>query len=71
MGKVFLKALIQGEIFPALNHADFTYTWYSSNKTVITPEDAEQERQQVIEDTAWYKYEYGAHMSTKGRQKKK
>ena len=25
----------------------------------------------MLEDAAWYKDEYGAHMSTKGRQKKK
>ena len=39
-------------------------------ETFITQEDAEQEWQQVIRDTAWYKNEYGAHMSTKGRQSK-
>ena len=71
MGKVFLKALIQGAIFPDLNHAADTCTWESRKKTVTTPEDDEQERQQVLKDAAWYKYEYGAHMSTKGRQKKK
>ena len=69
MGKVFVKALIQGEICTVLNHTAGAYTWDSSKKTVATPEDAERERQQVIEDAAWYKYEYGAHMSTKGRQK--
>ena len=71
MGKVFVKALIQGSIFPALIHAAGTCTWYSSKKTVSKPEDAERERQQVLEDAAWYKDEYGAHMSTRGRQKKK
>ena len=44
MGKVLLKALIQGENFPALNHAAGTCTWESSKKTVTTPEDAERER---------------------------
>ena len=43
MGKVFVKALIQGEIFSALNHADGTCTWYSSKKTVTTPKYTEQE----------------------------
>ena len=71
MGKVFVKVLIQGAIFPSLNHAAGSCTWDSSKKTVITPEDAELERQQVLEDAARYKYEYGAHMSTKGRQNKK
>ena len=70
MGKVFLKALIQGAVLLALNHAAGTCIWDSSKKTVTTPEDAEQERQQVLEDAAWYKDGYGAHMSTKGRQKK-
>ena len=32
MGKLFVKALIQGEIFPALNHSDGTCTWDSSKK---------------------------------------
>ena len=67
MGKIFVKALIQGAICPALNHADGACTWDNSKKTVSTPEDAEREWQQVLEDVAWYKYEYGAHMSTKGR----
>ena len=71
MGKIFVKALIQGEIFPALNHSAGTCTWDSTNKTVTTTEDSELERQQVLEDAAWYTYEYSAHMSTKGRQKKK
>ena len=71
MGKIFVKALIQGEICLALNHATGTCTWYSSNETVTTPEDAEKERQQVLEASAWYKDEYGDHMSTKGRQKKR
>ena len=70
MNKVFLKALIQGAIFPALNHYDGTCTWDSSKKTVTTLEDAERERQQVPKDAAWYKDEYGVHMSIKGRQKK-
>ena len=42
MGKVFVKALIQGEICPALNHDAGTCTWGSSKKTVTTPEDAER-----------------------------
>ena len=42
MDKVFVKELIQGEIFPALNHAAGTCTWDSSKKTVTTPEDAER-----------------------------
>ena len=71
MGKVFVKALIKGAIWPSLNHADGTCTWDSINKTVTTPEDAEREQQQVLEDLAWYKDEYGDHMSTRGRQKKK
>ena len=70
MGKVFVKALIKGAIWPALNHAAGTCTWDIIKKKVTTPEDAERERQQLIEDAAWYKDEYGAHMSTKGRQKK-
>ena len=71
MGKVFVKALFHVEICPALNHAAGTCTWEISKKTVTPPEDAERERQQVIEDAPWYKYEYSAHMSTKGRQKRK
>ena len=55
MGKVFVKALIQGEICPALNHAAGACTWDRIKKTVTTPDDAEQEQQQVIEDEAWYK----------------
>ena len=42
MGKVFVKALIQGEIFRALNHAAVACTWESSKKKVTTPEDAER-----------------------------
>ena len=71
MGKLFVKALIQGAICPDLNHAAGACTWYRRKKTFTTPEDAEWERHQVLEDAAWYKDEYGAHMSTKGRQKKK
>ena len=71
MGKIFVKALIQGAICLSLNHAAGACTWDSSKKTVTTSEDAEQERQQVLEETAWYKVEYCAHISTKGRQKKK
>ena len=71
MGKLFVKALIRGAICPALNHDAGTCTWDSSNKTVTTPDDADPEWQQVLEDAAWYKDEYGAHMSTKGKQKKK
>ena len=71
MGKVFVKALIQEAICPDLNHTAGACTWDISKKKVTTPEDAEQERQQVLKDASWYKYEYGAHMSTKGRQKKK
>ena len=71
MGKLFVNALIQGEIYLPLNHADGTCTWDSSKKTVTAPEDAEREWQQVLKEAAWYKYEYDAHMSTKGRQKKK
>ena len=71
MGKVFVNALIQGAICPDLNHAAGTCTLDSYKKTVNTPEDAEQERKQVLEAAAWYKDDYGAHMSTKGRQKKK
>ena len=41
MGKVFVKALIQGAIFPALNHAAGTSPWYSSKKTFTIPQDAE------------------------------
>ena len=52
MGKVFLKALIQGAICPALNHAAGACTWNNSKKTVTTPDDAERERQQVLEDAA-------------------
>ena len=55
MGEVFVKALIQGEICPALNHAAGNCTRERSNKTVTTTENAEQERQQVLEDVAWYK----------------
>ena len=71
MGKVFVNALIQGAVLLDLNHDAGTCTWGSSKKTVTTPDDAERERQQLLEDAAWYKYLYGAHMSTKGRQKKK
>ena len=71
MGKVFVKALIQGETCPSLNHGAGTCTWDSINKPVIPPEDAERERKKVLKDAAWYKDEYGAHVSTKGRQKKK
>ena len=70
MGKVFVKALIQGEIWLDLNHAAGACTWDISKKTVTTPEDAEREWQQVLEDVAWYIDEYGAQMSTKGLQKK-
>ena len=42
MGKVFVKAIIQGEIYPALNHAAGTFTWDIINKTFTTPEDAER-----------------------------
>ena len=70
MGKVFVKELIQGAIFPDLNYAGGTCTQDSSNKTVDTPEDGERERHQVLKDSAWYKDEYSANMSTKGRQKK-
>ena len=41
-GKIFVNALIKGAICPALNHADGICTWYSSNKTVTTPEDAKE-----------------------------
>ena len=44
MGKVFVKALIQGAVCPALNHASIACTCHSSNKTVTTPEDPERER---------------------------
>ena len=71
IGKVFVNTIIQGAIFLALNYATGTCTGGSNKKTVTTPDDAEQERWQVLEDAAWYKYEYGAHMSTKGRHKKK
>ena len=70
-GKVFMKALIQGEICLYLNHAAGTCTQDINKKTVTIPQDAERERQQVLEDAAWYKDEYGSHMSTKGRKKKK
>ena len=70
MGKVFLKALSQGAIWPALNHAAGTCTWDSSKKTVTTPEGDERERQQVFEYVSWYKDEYGDQISTKGQQKK-
>ena len=70
IGKVFVKALIQGEICSALNHTDGTCTWDRSNKTVTTPEDTELERQKVIKDAALYKDEYSAQVSTKERQKK-
>ena len=49
MGKLFVKELIKGEIFPALNHSGGTCTWDSSKKKVATPEDAEQGWQQVLE----------------------
>ena len=42
MVKVFVKAIIQGEIFPALDHAAGTFTWFSSKKMVTTPEDSER-----------------------------
>ena len=71
MGKVFVKALIQGAVFPALNHAVGTCTWEISKKKVTISENAKQERHQVLEDVAWYKDEYGAHMSTKGRKNEK
>ena len=71
MGKLFVNALIQRALCPALNHATGNCTRDSNKKTVITPEDSKQGQQQVLEDTAWYEDEYGAHMSTKGRQKKK
>ena len=32
MGKVIVNALIQGEIFPALNHAAGTFIWDSNKK---------------------------------------
>ena len=64
MGKVFVNALIKGEICPDLNHDAVTCTWDSNKKTVTTPNDAERERQKLLEDAAWYKDEYGAHMST-------
>ena len=40
-------------------------------ETVTKLEDDERERQQVLEDAAWYKDGYVTHMRTKGRQKKK
>ena len=55
MGKVFVKALVQGAIFPALNQASGTRTWDRSKKKVTTPEDAEREQQKVPKDAAWYK----------------
>ena len=42
IGKVFVNALIQGAIFPTLNHAAGTFTWDSSNKTFTTQEDSER-----------------------------
>ena len=45
MGKVFLKAILQGAIFLALNHDVGAFTWDISKKIVTTPEDAELERQ--------------------------
>ena len=65
-----MKALIKGAIFPALNHSTGTCTWDSNTKTVTTPEDDEQERQQVLKDAAWYKDEYSAHMSNKAGKRK-
>ena len=71
MGKVFVKALFHVEICPALNHAAGTCTWEISKKKVTISENAKQERHQVLEDVAWYKYEYSTPISTKRRQKKK
>ena len=71
MVKVFVNALIRGAICLALNHASSTCTWDSNNNTVTTPGGSKRERQQVLKDAAWYKDEYSAHMSTKGRQNKK
>ena len=70
MGKVFVKSLIQGEIFPPLNHAAGTCKWDSNKKKFTTSDDPERERQQVLKDVSWYKDEYASRMSTKGRQKK-
>ena len=41
MGKVFVKALIEGEIFPSINHAAGTCIWDSSKKSVTPLEYAE------------------------------
>ena len=71
MGKVFVNALIQGKTFPALKHAAGNFTWDSNKKTVTTPKYAEREQQQVLDDAACYKDEYGTHMSTNGPKKKK
>ena len=71
MSKVFVKARVHGAILPALNHGAGDFKRGSSKKTVTTPEDDELERPQVLREAAWYKYEYGSHMSTKGRQNKK
>ena len=70
MCKLFVNALIRGEFWPALNHAAGICTWDSSKKTFITPEYDEREWQLMLDDAAWYKDEYGARMSTKGKQKK-
>ena len=52
MGKVFVKALIQGAICPALKHDYGACTWDIRKKTVTTPEDSERKHQQVLEEAA-------------------
>ena len=71
LGGTFIKDLLRFSICPALLHEIPSCKWDATTKVLTTPKTQADAKRSEIEDAAWYKDEYGAHMTESGRKEKK
>jgi hypothetical protein len=67
----FVSRMVRAVMDPGLVNAIDQCTWDKETRVLTTPEDAENERMDKLEEAAWYKDEFGDHMVDTSRKEKK
>ena len=71
MEEYFVDDLMNASICPSFWRKMDHCTQDANTKSITTPEDMEKAKAQQVEDAAWYKDEFGAHMVSKEKKKQK
>ena len=67
----FVDALVMQAIDATFLHSMDRCKWDPKTLTITTPDDVKREEEMALENAAWYKDEYGEHMSKKDKKDKK